>query len=128
MYVCSHRVGDVFEGGAGGGEKACGLRKELGDLERVEKSLDELIHSSTAQLKQLTEYEDNQRYPLHAAVCVSTLFSGCLPGLVAHPHIHLISVAVTLDSTLYVGLCDISGHPLHRQSQRPDSHCCQGPC
>ncbi|KAM9341669.1 transcription factor E2F2 [Symphorus nematophorus] len=61
-------VGDVFEGGAGGGEKACALRKELGDLERVEKSLDELIHSSTAQLKQLTEYEDNQRYPLHAAV------------------------------------------------------------
>ncbi|XP_063764175.1 transcription factor E2F2 isoform X2 [Eleginops maclovinus] len=54
-------VGDVFEGGASGGEKACALRKELGDLERVEKSLDELIHSSTAQLKQLTEYEDNKR-------------------------------------------------------------------
>ncbi|XP_030298859.1 transcription factor E2F2 isoform X1 [Sparus aurata] len=54
-------VGDVFEGGAGGGEKACTLRKELGDLEKVERSLDELIHSSTAQLKQLTEYEDNQR-------------------------------------------------------------------
>ncbi|XP_051241661.1 transcription factor E2F2 isoform X2 [Dicentrarchus labrax] len=54
-------VGDVFEGGAGGGEKACALRKDLGDLERVERSLDELIHSSTAQLKQLTEYEDNQR-------------------------------------------------------------------
>ncbi|XP_070698764.1 transcription factor E2F2 isoform X2 [Pempheris klunzingeri] len=54
-------VGDVFEGGAGGGEKACTLRKELGDLERVERSLDELIHSSTAQLKKLTEYEDNQR-------------------------------------------------------------------
>uniref|UniRef100_A0A8D0AFR1 E2F transcription factor 2 n=1 Tax=Sander lucioperca TaxID=283035 RepID=A0A8D0AFR1_SANLU len=58
-------VGDVFEGGAGGGEKACALRKELGDLERVERSLDELIHSSTTQLKQLTEYEDNKRYPLH---------------------------------------------------------------
>ncbi|XP_036928118.1 transcription factor E2F2 isoform X2 [Acanthopagrus latus] len=54
-------VGDVFEGGAGGGEKACTLRKELGDLEKVERSLDELIHSSTAQLKQLTEHEDNQR-------------------------------------------------------------------
>lgn len=65
------RVGDVFEGGAAGGEKACTLRKELGDLERVERSLDELIHSSTAQLKQLTEYEDNKRYPLHPAVCVS---------------------------------------------------------
>ncbi|XP_038584540.1 transcription factor E2F2 isoform X2 [Micropterus salmoides] len=54
-------VGDVFEGGAGGGEKACALRKELGDLEIVERSLDELVHSSTAQLKQLTENEDNQR-------------------------------------------------------------------
>ncbi|XP_044022894.1 transcription factor E2F2 isoform X1 [Siniperca chuatsi] len=54
-------VGDVFEGGAGGGEKACALRKELGDLDRVERSLDELIHSSTTQLKQLTDYEDNQR-------------------------------------------------------------------
>ncbi|XP_039992552.1 transcription factor E2F2 isoform X2 [Xiphias gladius] len=54
-------VGDVFEGGAGGGEKACALRKELGDLERAERSLDELIHSSTTQLKQLTEYKDNQR-------------------------------------------------------------------
>lgn len=73
VYASSHRVGDVFEGGAGGGEKACALRKELGDLERVERSLDELIHSSTAQLKQLTEYEDNQRYPLHCScVCIST--------------------------------------------------------
>ncbi|XP_045919582.1 transcription factor E2F2 isoform X2 [Micropterus dolomieu] len=54
-------VGDVFEGGAGGGEKACALRKELGDLEIVERSLDELVRSSTAQLKQLTENEDNQR-------------------------------------------------------------------
>ncbi|XP_035466638.1 transcription factor E2F2 isoform X1 [Scophthalmus maximus] len=54
-------VGDVFEGGAGGGQKACALRKELGDLERAERSLDELIQSSTTQLKQLTEYKDNQR-------------------------------------------------------------------
>ncbi|XP_023133223.2 transcription factor E2F2 isoform X2 [Amphiprion ocellaris] len=54
-------VGDVFEGGAGGGEKACALRKELGDLERAERSLDELIQSSTTQLKQLTEYKDSQR-------------------------------------------------------------------
>uniref|UniRef100_A0A3P8TK58 E2F transcription factor 2 n=1 Tax=Amphiprion percula TaxID=161767 RepID=A0A3P8TK58_AMPPE len=57
--------GDVFEGGAGGGEKACALRKELGDLERAERSLDELIQSSTTQLKQLTEYKDSQKYPLH---------------------------------------------------------------
>ncbi|KAM7403212.1 hypothetical protein PAMA_003912 [Pampus argenteus] len=54
-------VGDVFEGGAGGGEKARALRKELGDLEKAERSLDEMIHSSTTQLKQLTEYKDNQR-------------------------------------------------------------------
>ncbi|KAK1893827.1 Transcription factor E2F2 [Dissostichus eleginoides] len=66
-------VGDVFEGGASGGEKACALRKELGDLERVERSLDELIHSSTAQLKQLTEYEDNKRYPLQPVVIVCVL-------------------------------------------------------
>ncbi|KAF7670193.1 hypothetical protein LDENG_00062460 [Lucifuga dentata] len=58
-------VGDVFEGGAAGGEKARGLRKELGDLERAERSLDEMIHSSSTQLKQLTEHKDNQRYPLH---------------------------------------------------------------
>ncbi|XP_041668930.1 transcription factor E2F2 isoform X2 [Cheilinus undulatus] len=54
-------VGDVFEGGAGGGEKASTLRRELGNLERQERCLDELIHSSSTQLKQLTEYEDNQR-------------------------------------------------------------------
>lgn len=58
----------MYEGGAGGGKKACNLRKELGDLERMERSLDELIHSSTTQLKQMTEHEDNQRYPLHAVV------------------------------------------------------------
>lgn len=88
------RVGDVFEGGAGGGQKACALRKELGDLERVEKSLDELIHSSTAQLKQLTEHEDNQRYPLHAAVCLCILFFGGLLALVALANVLLISAAV----------------------------------
>ncbi|CAG5866536.1 unnamed protein product [Menidia menidia] len=31
-------VGDVFEGGASGGAKACALRKELGDLEKAESS------------------------------------------------------------------------------------------
>lgn len=66
VYFSLCRVGDVFEGGAGGGQKACALRKELGDLERVEKSLDQLILSSTTQLKQLTEFEDNKRYPLHS--------------------------------------------------------------
>nr|XP_057946270.1 transcription factor E2F2 [Doryrhamphus excisus] len=54
-------VGDVFEGGASGGQKARALKKELGDLERAERSLDELIHSSATQLKQLTEHKDNQK-------------------------------------------------------------------
>ena len=57
------RVGGVFEGGSGGGEKARALRRELGDLERAERALDNLIHSSSTQLKQLTEQKDNQRYP-----------------------------------------------------------------
>lgn len=78
------RVGDVFEGGAGGGQKAGALRKELGDLERAEKCLDELILSSTAQLKQLTEYEDNQRYPLHAAPRSSTCPFGALLDAATH--------------------------------------------
>ncbi|XP_056152505.1 transcription factor E2F2 [Lampris incognitus] len=54
-------VGDVFEGGSGGGEKARSLRRELGDLERAERTLDELIHSSSTILKQLTEHKDNER-------------------------------------------------------------------
>ncbi|XP_061158038.1 transcription factor E2F2 isoform X1 [Syngnathus typhle] len=54
-------VGDVFEGGTSGGAKARALQKELGDLERAERSLDELIHSTGAQLKQLTEHKDSQR-------------------------------------------------------------------
>ncbi len=119
------RVGDVFEGGASGGEKACALRKELGDLERAEKRLDELIHSSSTQLKQLTEHEDSQRYPSHAAVRVSTCV---FDSLVMYAVIQLMSAAVlTLDPAMYVGLCDVSGHPLHRQSARPDSHRREGP-
>ncbi|XP_004082551.1 transcription factor E2F2 isoform X2 [Oryzias latipes] len=54
-------VGDVFRGGASGGEKACSLRRELVDLDRAERSLDDLIQSSTTKLKQLTEYKDSQR-------------------------------------------------------------------
>ncbi|XP_061071882.1 transcription factor E2F2 [Conger conger] len=54
-------VGGVFEGSAGGSEKARSLRKELGDLERAEKALDDLIQSSTNQLRLLTESQDNQR-------------------------------------------------------------------
>ncbi|KAJ3612967.1 hypothetical protein NHX12_019224 [Muraenolepis orangiensis] len=58
-------VDGVFEGGSGGGEKARTLRREMGDLERAERALDDLIHSSSTQLKQLTELKDNQRYPSH---------------------------------------------------------------
>lgn len=54
-------VGDVFEGGSGGGHRASALRKQLSQLERAERSLDEQIHSSTVQLKQLTEDKDSQR-------------------------------------------------------------------
>lgn len=85
MCLSAFRVGDVFEGGAGGGQKACALRKELGDLARLEKSLDELIHSSTAQLKQLTEFEENKRYPLHFRGSFKSWF--LLPfGVKVKPH------------------------------------------
>ncbi|XP_047202182.1 transcription factor E2F2 isoform X2 [Girardinichthys multiradiatus] len=53
-------MGNVFEGGVAGGEKAFALKRELGDLERAERSLDDLIQSSTTQLKQLTEFKDSQ--------------------------------------------------------------------
>ncbi|XP_041964518.1 transcription factor E2F2 isoform X1 [Alosa sapidissima] len=53
-------VGGVFEGSAGG-EKTRSLRRELSTLEREEKILDELIQSSTNQLRELTEDKDNQR-------------------------------------------------------------------
>ncbi|CAL8289698.1 unnamed protein product [Gadus morhua 'NCC'] len=68
-------VGGVFEGGSGGGEKARALRRELGDLERAERALDDLIHSSSAQLKQLTEQKDNQRYPSHQTLLPSDIRS-----------------------------------------------------
>ncbi|CAL8296880.1 unnamed protein product [Arctogadus glacialis] len=78
-------VGGVFEGGSGGGEKARALRRELGDLERAERALDDLIHSSSTQLKQLTEQKDNQRYPSHQtllpSVCVSLSMHVYLPSL-----------------------------------------------
>ncbi|CAL8285157.1 unnamed protein product [Lota lota] len=78
-------VGGVFEGGSGGGEKARALRRELGDLERAERALDDLIHSSSTQLKQLTELKENQRYPSHQmlrpSVCVSVSMHVSLPFL-----------------------------------------------
>ncbi|MEQ2246530.1 hypothetical protein ILYODFUR_000304 [Ilyodon furcidens] len=61
-------MGNVFEGGVAGGEKAFALKRELGDLERVERSLDDLIQSSSTQLKQLTEFKDSQKYPFHTAL------------------------------------------------------------
>ncbi|CAB1330567.1 unnamed protein product [Coregonus sp. 'balchen'] len=54
-------VGGVFEGSASSGEKSRALRRELGELERAEKALDDLITSSSAQIKELTEHRDNQR-------------------------------------------------------------------
>ncbi|XP_041711478.2 transcription factor E2F2 [Coregonus clupeaformis] len=54
-------VGGVFEGSASGGEKSCALRKELGELERAEKALEDLITSSSTQLKELTEHRENQQ-------------------------------------------------------------------
>lgn len=85
MCLSRFRVGDVFEGGAGGGQKACALRKELGDLARLEKSLDELIHSSTTQLKQLTEFEENKRYPLRLRGCFKS-WSDRPSGVKVEPH------------------------------------------
>uniref|UniRef100_A0A8C4T7G1 E2F transcription factor 2 n=1 Tax=Erpetoichthys calabaricus TaxID=27687 RepID=A0A8C4T7G1_ERPCA len=55
-------VGGVFEGSALS-EKQRNLHKELRDLERAEKSLDDMIQCSTSQLKEMTEDEHNQRYP-----------------------------------------------------------------
>ncbi|CAB1340513.1 unnamed protein product [Coregonus sp. 'balchen'] len=54
-------VGGVFEGSASGGEKSCALRKELGELERAEKALEDLITSSSTQLNELTEHRENQQ-------------------------------------------------------------------
>ncbi|KAJ7989241.1 hypothetical protein DPEC_G00317450 [Dallia pectoralis] len=54
-------VGGVFEGSASGGEKSRILRQELGDLDRAEKVLDDLITSSSTDLKELTDHQDNQR-------------------------------------------------------------------
>ncbi|XP_021440074.2 transcription factor E2F2 isoform X1 [Oncorhynchus mykiss] len=53
-------VGGVFEGSASSREKSRALRKELGELERAEKALEDLITSSSTQLKELTEHGDNQ--------------------------------------------------------------------
>ncbi|XP_072546722.1 transcription factor E2F2 [Salminus brasiliensis] len=55
-------VSGVFEGSAGGSEQTSALRRELAELERKERVLDELIQSSNNQLRELTENKDNQRF------------------------------------------------------------------
>ncbi|XP_052001874.1 transcription factor E2F2 [Xyrauchen texanus] len=54
-------VSGVFEGSASGAEMASTLRKELSELDRQEKALDNLILSSSSRLRELTENNDNQR-------------------------------------------------------------------
>ncbi|XP_019909373.3 transcription factor E2F2 isoform X2 [Esox lucius] len=54
-------VGSVFEGSASGGEESRALRREIGELDRAEKVLDDLITSSSTNLKELTDHQDNQR-------------------------------------------------------------------
>uniref|UniRef100_A0A8B9K0W1 Si:ch211-160f23.5 n=1 Tax=Astyanax mexicanus TaxID=7994 RepID=A0A8B9K0W1_ASTMX len=68
-------VSGVFEGSAGGSERTSALRRELAELERKERVLDELIHSSNNQLRELTENKDNQRYPFRLGLCVHDLRS-----------------------------------------------------
>ncbi|MBN3325209.1 E2F2 factor, partial [Atractosteus spatula] len=53
--------GSVLGGSTAGPEKQRGLRRELAELDKAEKALDDLIRSSSAQLKELTEQKDNQR-------------------------------------------------------------------
>ncbi|XP_076834974.1 transcription factor E2F2 isoform X2 [Brachyhypopomus gauderio] len=55
-------VGGVFEGSVSGSERPNTLRRELADLDRKERVLDDLIQSSTNQLRDLTENTANQRF------------------------------------------------------------------
>lgn len=61
-HVCI-RVTGVFEGSASASEQISALQRELAELDRKESALDDLIQSSTNQLRELTENKDNQRYP-----------------------------------------------------------------
>ncbi|KAI7804880.1 transcription factor E2F2 [Triplophysa rosa] len=54
-------VSGVFEGSTSNSEKTSALRKELYELDRQEKLLEDLVQSSSAQLRELTENKDNQR-------------------------------------------------------------------
>lgn len=39
------------------------LRGELAELAKGERALEQLLHDCALQLRQLTDHEDNQRYP-----------------------------------------------------------------
>ncbi|XP_062863621.1 transcription factor E2F2 [Trichomycterus rosablanca] len=55
-------VAGVFEGSGSGSERTSALRRELAELDRKEKVLDDLLQSGTNQLRELTENKDNQRF------------------------------------------------------------------
>ncbi|XP_060790741.1 transcription factor E2F2 isoform X2 [Neoarius graeffei] len=54
-------VTGVFEGSASASERTNALQRELAELDRKENVLDDLIQSSTNQLRELTENKDNQQ-------------------------------------------------------------------
>lgn len=68
LDVC-FRVTGVFEGSASASERTNALQRELAELDRKENALDDLIQSSTNQLRELTENKDNQPYPF-SPICV----------------------------------------------------------
>ncbi|KAM9466335.1 transcription factor E2F2 isoform 2-T2 [Clarias gariepinus] len=55
-------VTGVFEGSASASAQTNALQRELAELDRKENALDDLIQSSTNQLRDLTENKDNQRF------------------------------------------------------------------
>lgn len=72
LDVCFSVTG-VFEGSASATERTNALHRELAELDRKENALDDLIQSSTNQLRELTENKDNERYPfsrVRLCVCV----------------------------------------------------------
>ncbi len=63
LHLVCFRVSGVFEGSSCNSVKTSALKKELSELDRQEKALDDLIQSSSTRLRELTEHKDNQRYP-----------------------------------------------------------------
>lgn len=55
-------VTGVFEGSASASERTNALQRELAELDRKENALDDLIQSSTNQLRELTENKNNQPF------------------------------------------------------------------